>query len=200
MADFDWLGNELCLDFHNTSAWGEDGAAGEERLPDFGTLLAWCRAAGTADPATLETIAERTDAVAHDEILVQAHNLRAVLHDVFAAVAAGDLPAQVNMEELNDFLASVLMRVEWELGADPALSSSAAGGLSELLAPVVWSAAALLVSPFRDKVRACPSASCGRLFVDLSRRGNRRWCDMGGCGNRAKASRHYARRRASSNE
>ena len=48
--------------------------------------------------------------------------------------------------ELNDFLASVLMRVEWEPAGEPTLASGAAGALSELLSPVVWSAAALLVS------------------------------------------------------
>jgi regulator of RNase E activity RraA len=35
--------------------------------------------------------------------------------------------------------------------------------------------------------------SDGVLFVDDSRRGNRRWCDMSVCGNRAKARRHAQR-------
>ncbi|WP_433023369.1 CGNR zinc finger domain-containing protein [Kribbella sp. CA-294648] len=30
-------------------------------------------------------------------------------------------------------------------------------------------------------------------FYDSSRKANRRWCSMAGCGNRAKAARHYAR-------
>jgi predicted RNA-binding Zn ribbon-like protein len=31
--------------------------------------------------------------------------------------------------------------------------------------------------------------------VDTSRKGNRRWCSMGDCGNRHKARRHYHRHR-----
>jgi predicted RNA-binding Zn ribbon-like protein len=31
--------------------------------------------------------------------------------------------------------------------------------------------------------------------VDESRAGTRRWCSMGECGNRAKARRHYLRRK-----
>jgi predicted RNA-binding Zn ribbon-like protein len=33
------------------------------------------------------------------------------------------------------------------------------------------------------------------LFVDESKNGTRRWCDMTACGNRAKARRHYLRSR-----
>jgi predicted RNA-binding Zn ribbon-like protein len=32
-------------------------------------------------------------------------------------------------------------------------------------------------------------------FFDVSKNGTRRWCSMSGCGNRAKARRHYARSR-----
>jgi len=35
------------------------------------------------------------------------------------------------------------------------------------------------------------------VFYDISRTGRRRWCDMATCGNRAKAARHRARARAS---
>ncbi len=44
------------------------------------------------------------------------------------------------------------------------------------------------------KVRVC--ANCNWLFLDRSRNSSRLWCDMAVCGNRQKARRHYARRRA----
>ncbi|MFD3543048.1 CGNR zinc finger domain-containing protein [Streptomyces sp. NPDC058662] len=46
-----------------------------------------------------------------------------------------------------------------------------------------------------DRIRACASGSCVLHFFDTSRNGTRRWCSMAACGNRAKASRHYARTR-----
>ncbi|WP_423833219.1 CGNR zinc finger domain-containing protein [Streptomyces manipurensis] len=46
-----------------------------------------------------------------------------------------------------------------------------------------------------DRIRACASESCVLHFHDTSRNGTRRWCSMSACGNRAKASRHYARTR-----
>jgi predicted RNA-binding Zn ribbon-like protein len=47
----------------------------------------------------------------------------------------------------------------------------------------------------RARVRRCADPRCVLLFVDTSKAGRRRWCDMATCGNRAKASAHSARRR-----
>jgi predicted RNA-binding Zn ribbon-like protein len=51
-----------------------------------------------------------------------------------------------------------------------------------------------------ERLRICESAECREVFMDRSRTGRRRWCDMATCGNRAKAARHRARRRASEAE
>lgn len=47
-----------------------------------------------------------------------------------------------------------------------------------------------------DRIRACAHPDCVLYFFDTSKNGTRRWCSMAGCGNRAKAARHYARGRA----
>ncbi|MFF7854702.1 CGNR zinc finger domain-containing protein [Streptomyces sp. NPDC007904] len=44
-----------------------------------------------------------------------------------------------------------------------------------------------------DRIRGCAHEACVLHFFDTSRNGTRRWCSMAACGNRAKASRHYAR-------
>lgn len=44
-----------------------------------------------------------------------------------------------------------------------------------------------------DRIRSCAHDACVLHFLDTSRNGTRRWCSMATCGNRAKASRHYAR-------
>jgi predicted RNA-binding Zn ribbon-like protein len=45
-----------------------------------------------------------------------------------------------------------------------------------------------------DCIRQCEHPSCVLYFHDTT--GRRRWCSMSGCGNRAKAQRHYARQRS----
>ncbi|NMB90574.1 MAG: hypothetical protein GYA17_19605 [Chloroflexi bacterium] len=70
-----------------------------------------------------------------------------------------------------------------------------------MLGPVAQSAAELLTSPESDRVRQCAAEDgCGWLFYDTSRNRSRRWCDMGTCGNKAKAQRHYRRMRAAGDQ
>jgi predicted RNA-binding Zn ribbon-like protein len=45
-------------------------------------------------------------------------------------------------------------------------------------------------------VRRCASDACLWLFIDESKAGTRRWCDMSSCGNRAKSRRHYLKSKA----
>jgi predicted RNA-binding Zn ribbon-like protein len=50
-----------------------------------------------------------------------------------------------------------------------------------------------LLATAPDRIRGCAHEACVLHFFDTSRNGTRRWCSMAACGNRAKASRHYAR-------
>src|SRR5207248_399942 len=77
----------------------------------------------------------------------------------------------------------------WEVKT---IDVSAAG----LLAPMLWSAADLLTNADRRRVRRCANDACLWLFVDESKAGTRRWCDMASCGNRAKSRRHYLKAKA----
>ncbi|OLD99871.1 MAG: hypothetical protein AUG80_03900 [Candidatus Rokubacteria bacterium 13_1_20CM_4_68_9] len=76
---------------------------------------------------------------------------------------------------------------DWNTGDD---------ALDRLLWPIIRSASEVLTSTDIAAVRVCAAPACRRLFLDGSRNGTRRWCDMAVCGNRAKVQRHYARRRS----
>ena len=45
-----------------------------------------------------------------------------------------------------------------------------------------------------ERVKLCPGHDCGWLFLDETKNARRKWCLMEVCGNRAKSSRHYARK------
>ena len=63
---------------------------------------------------------------------------------------------------------------------------------------VPWLAAQDLLELLRagpDRIRRCAGRGCVLRFYDASRGGRRQWCSMAGCGNRAKARRHYERTR-----
>lgn len=67
------------------------------------------------------------------------------------------------------------------------------GNVTRHLFAPAWSAAMLLASDDRHRLKCCDG--CERLFIDRSRNRSRRWCEMEGCGNRAKVRRHRARHR-----
>ncbi|OCJ18232.1 hypothetical protein A6U87_04880 [Rhizobium sp. AC44/96] len=55
------------------------------------------------------------------------------------------------------------------------------------------SALRLVTMPEPERMKIC--RNCGWLFLDRSKNKSRAWCDMAVCGNRAKANRHYRRRK-----
>jgi predicted RNA-binding Zn ribbon-like protein len=72
--------------------------------------------------------------------------------------------------------------------------------LNRIVWPVAKSAADLLAEGDLGRVRKCGSHDCTWLFYDTSKNRSRRWCDMKGCGNRAKARRHYEKRKKTTNK
>ncbi len=157
------------------------------------------RASGGADPALVARLGEAWEGVPEKaaRAFAEAIELREVLWRTMSAVAEGAAPAREDVAALNKALASSPARRELEAAGEGFAWSLGAEGATAplLLAPVLWSAGDLLVGPRRSRVRRCGNERCLFLFLDDSKSGNRRWCSMQSCGNRAKAHRHYLRRR-----
>ena len=60
-------------------------------------------------------------------------------------------------------------------------------------AATVHSVLRLIAMPDPERMKIC--RNCGWLFIDRSKNKSRAWCDMAVCGNRAKANRHYRRKK-----
>jgi predicted RNA-binding Zn ribbon-like protein len=194
---------DLCLDYANTLAW-RGSPAPEESLHRLDDLLDWLGrdAGGLADAqrqaATPQAATHQAEAAA---LFAEALRLRETIYRIFAAQAAGDGVAAGDVAVLNRALGQSPPRAR--------LMPSAAGyawqatatrkpvSAPTLLAPVLWSAGDLLARPDDHRIRRCANAKCLWLFLDRSKAGTRRWCDMAACGNRAKAQRHYRKVTAS---
>jgi predicted RNA-binding Zn ribbon-like protein len=72
------------------------------------------------------------------------------------------------------------------------------GGVEAFVAALACDCLELLGGDDRLLLRRCADERCTRLFLDRSRGRRRRWCDMKGCGDRAKAAAYRRRRRAPS--
>ena len=177
---------DLCLTFANTRYWrGASEPTEDLRAP--GDLLRWASEVECLPNAMVRRCEPS------DEMLGEAVELREIIYRCFAATAAGRSPSERDLGALNAVLSDAPPRQRvrangWDVGWAEASTST-------LLAPVLWSAADLLVGNQRSRVRQCANPACGWLFLDSSKGGNRRWCSMSACGNRAKAHRHYRRQK-----
>lgn len=189
-------GDDLCLYFANTRYW-RGRAEPTETLNRAEDLVQWVVANGGYDAETAARLEARPPTRGAEKWLEQAVALREALFRVFVQMAASRPPAPEDMDELNRELRAAPPRnlvadstggMAWRIRT-PTLQ------LPDLLAPVLWSAADLLVGNAAQRVRQCANPECQWLFIDRSKGGTRRWCDMGACGNRAKASRHYQRKK-----
>ncbi len=187
MTAFEWaerhfVAGALCLEFTNTVIHPAEAARRRDRLASQRDLQRW------ADAVGLDTAIE----TGGDPTVARAHKVRTDIDRVFRAVAAGgDIDAAALrhlIEQYHHAIAGLsFARTGQGLDLPP-------GRPAPLLALLTHSAVALAFSPRINRVKACPN--CGWLFVDSSKSGRRRWCDMRVCGNRAKARRRYHRLRA----
>jgi predicted RNA-binding Zn ribbon-like protein len=169
----------LCLDFVRTlRRRGTDEQFDE--LTDDEALVAWI---GQCGPCAMQ-VDPRQDGNAR---LRDALRLREAVHEL---VTAGRSPRGVSA---SSFLARELVNRAAKcppptprVDASGAMLWHAADPVEATLSLIARDAVDLVTSPAMDRVRECPGQSCGALFSDNSRPGNRRWCSMGACGNRAK--------------
>jgi predicted RNA-binding Zn ribbon-like protein len=192
---------DLAIRFVNTAAWRLRGAA-EERLPNADLLLAWLETNGIGGAQDLKSLkaAWREEPKKARAAYARAIALRESIYELLLAQIKTRAPAPAALSLFNEVLSLSAKGaiIAWRSGALIWTARPPADG-SDLLKPIVVSAAELMTGPRAHRVKQCEDdRGCGWLFVDESRAQNRRWCAMGDCGNRAKAKRHYERAKIAS--
>jgi predicted RNA-binding Zn ribbon-like protein len=206
---FKYLAGDPALELVNTVDWTTHGPV-EDRLTDYARLLEWAEGAELLAPRLARHFRELAsrDAAGASAAHRDAVELRWVLRQLFARVASGDPvgdgPA---LDALNVRIGGVMSHLRLAGAARSASARQAeeapiarwtwrdAGHrLDSVLWPVVRAAADLLVSEEAGRVRECGGTDCGWLYVDRSRNGLRRWCQMETCGTREKSRRRALRR------
>lgn len=188
----------LCIDWVNTIAWR--GSTPTESLHGLGDVIDWLVANGAlaADAATeIKRIMSSTHQAKMEALFAMTLSLRESLYE-FLRSLANDAPlAAAHVESLDALLNHhpARQRMAYSpIGAGWGITAHL--GATAILAPVLWSAADLLVTGDYKRLRECANSRCLWLFLDDSKSGTRRWCSMQACGNRAKAHRHYQRKKS----
>jgi predicted RNA-binding Zn ribbon-like protein len=179
-----WLGAPLALDLANSVAQIRPGVT-RDLLDSDEALDSW-----------LDTQAERLPRVARGPQRYAAfRELRDALHRLLTAAATGERLPPVAIRTVNAASARSAGHLRLAVRGKASVVEVAGAGtpLDHALSLIARSAIELLAGPDRERLRVCPAPSCGMFFLG---RPDQEWCSTA-CGNRARAARHYARRRGS---
>jgi predicted RNA-binding Zn ribbon-like protein len=199
------LGEPLPVELMNT-IWA-DRSGVHDALGTDAEVLAWLRAVGPRLEVDGRGVKEwlRADRPSGlGEAAVDVRRLRDAMrrlaaeetHDPRPAAASATSDRATAVEVLNQVAATSLWwpALVWPVDAEPVrtlhLGRPVGAALASLLAADFVD---LLVSDARPRLRACLAPGCVLYFAKDHNR--REWCSSG-CGNRARAARHYRRRKA----
>ena len=187
------MGGALWLDAVNTMI--REGEAMRDLWHDFAALLAWARAFGALDAATLANWMD-WDASRQARALEGAREVRASLRVGCEELEAGAISAHT-LAALNGWIGAVTTQRTLEMSDEGARwhEKPSSGEEAALWFVLASSAGEYLTQPTRPPLRRCEAAGCVLWFLDLTKNRSRRWCSMETCGNRSKVARHYQRRK-----
>jgi predicted RNA-binding Zn ribbon-like protein len=191
------IGGDAALDFINTVT-GRDQSP-RDWLDSYARLLEWAELVRLLPKEILRALARkaRREPAAAATALARAKELRETLFALVTGIISGSAPSKA---------ALALLREHWTAGINAhelrfddghvvaELCNDAAD--FDLIASMIAYRMVEHVLPLpKDRLRICQGPNCSWLFIDSSKAGRRRWCDMAVCGNAAKSRRFYARSR-----
>lgn len=192
----DLVAGSIALDFINTVT-GRD-VTPRDWLDGYPRLIEWARFRAEFNSKDLDALslaagrnpAGARTAFAHATRLREA--LCRCVHATLEQRTAG-LEARLEIERAHQ-AAMKSVHFDWSANGCQLAWTAKASGLDLITHVIVVNAVSLLAHIDSKRLRVCAGVNCGWLFLDSSRNGRRRWCDMTTCGNVAKARRHYRRR------
>jgi len=197
---FELSAGDVALDLVNTLDERPTDHA-RELIPQAAHFFSWARQAGLLSRKQEEKWRAEVERKPRESERVHRRvvELRECLFLLFSSIAAGTETAPEVLAEWNKYLQEALGHYETARKGTGMVwtARSEVQRFESLLWSIIHSAFLLLTGAQSARIRRCASESCDWLFLDTSKRGNRRWCDMTVCGNRAKARRFYQRKKSS---
>jgi len=196
-APKDFVGGDAVLDFVNTVT-GRDQVP-RDWLDGYPRLLEWAGHAKVLPDKVLHVLQRRVqaDPAGASEALRRTKELREALFAVITAMILGKGPPKSALDVLSRYWQAGVAAHELRYEARGVRLEMRAGAADlDLIAALIAYrfVASVLLEPL-DRLRICAGGNCSWLFLDRSKAGRRRWCDMAVCGNNAKSRRFQARMR-----
>ena len=190
------VGNNVSLDFVNTKI--ADAGKPKDLLEGVADVMSW---------AIAVKLIKRSESARYfaawnkkgGDFLSEAVGFRAVLHALFTEVLNDEAVKGSTLKSLNEMLDDQVGFTELvrnETGFEKRFHYDFREP-RQVLASVAASAADLLCYGNLELIKKCEGEGCVLYFYDTTKNHSRRWCSMAGCGNRAKASAFYKRKKLS---
>ena len=181
-------GGWLCLDFTNTVSSRRDSKS-EDYLRSWEDYALWVHRLAVLSEAEFEVWRQMPPGD-----MAEVRALREAIFELFDYHAKNGKIHPAHLDTLNGFLHEVYMYTcikITENGLQRGIFKKTY--LEKPLWLVALSAEALLLGDRLVRVKACDN--CGWLFLDTSKNGTRRWCNMHTCGSQAKSKAYYHRKK-----
>jgi predicted RNA-binding Zn ribbon-like protein len=189
VSEVPFVAGDAALDFVNTAEERGHPAAGDA-LVTPADLCLWGQRYGLLGASV--KLGEGAD-----EELGRARRARDLLYDVFAARAHGRPVARAQLAELAELARTAYSAARLQPADDRSIRWHwNRSDLATVRHVAVTSGVELLRTEPSPRLKQCPGDHCGWIFLDTTKRGNRRWCLMSECGQEAKSERRRARRQA----
>lgn len=164
--------------------------AGTDLLADDVAIGVWWTG---ANPAAAPPPPTRRHAPGQRPGLAELHALRDALRHLAWRNNAVDVPAP---DDLGNALRDLPLRATFVAGRVEVRTARVEAVGTIVAAAGVGALMRASARPSWRRLKACRSLDCGWVFLDASRNSSRRWCEMAGCGNRAKGRAFRERSRA----
>ena len=131
------------------------------------------------------------------DVLRQVVEAREVIFKLFSSLAQHQKADKEALDAFNSFLSEALSNMRVDIGRTVATSFivSEKTILKEPLYRLLKNAFDILSTQSFERIKECPT--CRWLFLDTTKNGKRRWCNMQVCGSNDKARRYYHRKKES---
>lgn len=185
VGEIPFIAGHVALNFVNTAEERGHPDAGDA-LRTVDDLRLWGQRRGV--------IARGADSDPRPLELPAAVEARELLYRLFLCRAGGRRAQIADLSQLSRLAATAYQAAHLNQEADGRLSWSwDPSQLATVRHVAVTSAVQLLSQSPTTRLKQCPGDHCGWFFLDITKRGNRRWCSMSECGQEAKTARRRER-------
>ncbi len=191
----DIIGGDAALDFVNTVT-GRDQSP-RDWLDSYPRLLKWAAFVDLLPKRVLRALAKKAEKepAAAAIALARAKVLREALFELVTRIVSRRAPTKSGLALLREHWIAGIKAHELRFDDGRVLVDLRNDALDfDLIASMVAYRMVQKVLPLpMDRLRICQGPNCSWIFIDSSKAGRRRWCDMAVCGNAAKSRRFHAR-------